>query len=78
MAGLAQLGQLLKTLVDGVVAVIKFIPKLLHDLIMVISLVTESASRLPAIFQIFPGVLSSILISVLGVVVLYKIMGREG
>lgn len=78
MAGLAQLGQLLKTLVDGVIAVIKFIPKLLHDLIMVISLVTESASRLPAILSIFPGVLSSILISVLGVVVLYKIMGREG
>lgn len=75
---LVQIGNLLETLVQGIIALVKFIPKLLQDLIMVISLVTESAARLPAIFQIFPGVLSSILVSVLGVVVLYKIMGREG
>lgn len=70
--------EVLRSLAQGIVAILKFIPKLLADLVMIVKLTAETAARLPTLFQIFPGVLSSILISILGVVVLYKVMGREG
>lgn len=69
---------LLKSLVNMIVELFKFIPQLLNDLIMVISLVTDTVARLPTIFQVFPQVISSILIACFGVVIIYKVLGREG
>jgi len=75
---LQQILNVVKSIGDLVVGLVKFIPKLLTDFIMVIDLVVGAVAQLPTMFVVFPSVISALLISVFGVVVVYKILGREG
>lgn len=75
---MAELVRIFKTVAELIINLVKFIPKLLADLVMVIELVLGAVSQLPTLFIVFPSVISALLISVFGVVVIYKILGREG
>ena len=75
---MVQVINLLKTLAESIIAIIKFVPKILKDLLMVVSLVLETVTRLPLILGVFPSVVVSILIATFSVVVIYKVLGREG
>lgn len=73
-----QIVDLLKSIAELTIALVKFVPKLLNDFIMVINLVVDAVAQLPRLFIVFPSIISSLLIAVFAVVVVYKILGREG
>lgn len=70
--------RMLKSLVQLIISLVKFIPVILKDFIIVIELVLNTLTSLPTLFIVFPSVLSAILMSVFGVVIIYKVLGREG
>lgn len=55
-----------------------FLLQFYKDLVFVVKLTAKFLSELPQYFSWLPGELLALVISVLGIVVVYKIMGREG
>lgn len=69
---------LLSNIVDLLVDFFTAIGSLLSDLFDVIVKVGRAASFIPDLFSWLPRSVSAILISTFAVVVVYKVLGREG
>lgn len=63
---------------EVIVTVIDFVIGLFEDLIYVIQLTAKFLGQIPSYFSWLPAELLAILISIFAIVVIYKIMGREG
>ena len=68
----------LKTIVDAISTVIDFIVDFLSDILYIIELVGKTVLEIPNYFGWLPTAAVGILVTVFGVVVIYKITGREG
>ena len=55
-----------------------FLLQFYKDLVFVIQLTAKFLTELPQYFSWLPGELLAIVVTCLGIVVVYKIMGREG
>lgn len=66
------------TLGDVIVSLIEFIISFISDLIFVIGLLGNLILKIPMLFSWFPSAFVSLLITIFGIVVIYKILGREG
>lgn len=66
------------TLGDVIVSLIEFIISFISDLIFVIGLLGSLILKIPMLFSWFPSAFVSLLITIFGIVVIYKILGREG
>lgn len=62
----------------AIVAVFDFVIGFFQDLIYIIQLTGKFLLQMPTYFYWIPAELRSMLIVLLGIVVIYKIMGREG
>lgn len=58
-------------------SLIDFVIGLFNDLIYIVSLLGSITVHLPALFGWLPSVISVVLISLFGIAVIYKVMGRE-
>lgn len=67
-----------KAIGDIIVAIIDFVVSFFGDLIYMIQLTGQFLAQIPAYFSWLPGELVSMLVILFGVVVIYKILGREG
>lgn len=67
-----------KTFIDIVVSIVDFVIQLFSDLIYVVGLLGEFVLRLPDFFGWLPSVAVTLLISTFTIVVIYKVLGREG
>lgn len=65
------IAKMLSTLFD-------FIVDLIQDLIYVVELLADGLKELPMMFSWLPGALVTAIITIFGIVVIYKILGREG
>lgn len=63
---------------DAIVAVIDFVISFFKDLIYMIQLLGKFLAQIPYYFSWLPGELLAIVVLIFGVVVVYKILGREG
>lgn len=63
---------------DFILGSLKFFWGLLMDLLYVVGLLLQISINLPDYFSWLPGEVLSIIIVTFGVVVVYKILGREG
>lgn len=63
---------------DFIVSVLDFVVSFFEDLVYVITLLGKFIAQVPSYFSWLPTELIVILSSILAVVVIYKIMGREG
>lgn len=63
---------------EAIVSVFDFLVSLFEDLVYVITLLGKFIAQVPSYFSWLPTELIVILSSILAVVVIYKIMGREG
>lgn len=68
----------LKGIGNLLVAVVEFVIGLFEDLVYMIQLIGKFLIELPLYFSWLPEPLVSMLIIIFGVVVVYKILGREG
>lgn len=64
---------------DLVVSLVEFIFSLVEDLIKVVGLLVQSLVNLPSFLNAFlPTAFVSVCMVILSIVVIYKVMGREG
>lgn len=64
--------------IDLVVSLANFVFDLIQDLLYLIDLLATVVLNLPDIFGWMPPAIYSIIASIFGVLVMYKILGREG
>lgn len=66
------------TLGSVIVSVVEFVIKFFKDLIYVIGLLGNLLISLPAMIGWLPSACISLVVTTFSIVVIYKIMGREG
>lgn len=62
---------------DGIKAAISFLVDLVSDLVYTVKLITQMVAELPNLFGWLPAGLITILLTLFGIVVIYKILGRD-
>lgn len=65
------LGDIIKSLVDFVIG-------LIEDIVSVVKLVGKFVIKIPDFFSWLPGPVVALIVAAFSVVVIYKILGREG
>lgn len=68
---LVSIGKIILGLVD-------FVYGLICDMVYVVQLTTRAVAAIPALFAILPGACVTLIVAIFAVVVIYKILGREG
>ena len=75
----------LKTLADGFQQVLdffsnvtEFIIDFIGDIVYIIKITGEMVVKIPAYFSWLPSEALALVVSIFGVVVIYKVLGREG
>lgn len=63
---------------NAIVTAFDFIISLFEDLVYIIQLLAKVVISLPSYFSWIPAELVAILLTLFAIVVIYKIMGREG
>lgn len=63
---------------DMIVAVVDFVISFFGDLIYMIQLTAQFLGQIPSYFSWLPGELLSMVVVIFSVVVIYKVLGREG
>lgn len=61
-----------------VIALVDFIISLVEDLIFVVALLGQFILKIPSLIGFFPTAVVSTLIVAFSIVLIYKILGREG
>lgn len=69
---------ILKAIGDFFSSVVDFVVKLFSDLVYVVKLLGETMAKLPQLLGFFPSSVLAVLLLALAVVVIYKVLGREG
>lgn len=63
---------------DIIGAIIDFVISLFQDLIYMIQLLGQIVVNIPVYFSWLPSTLVTMVVVIFGIVVIYKILGREG
>lgn len=70
--------EFLKGIGSAIVAVFEFIIGLVQDIVYLVQLTGSMLAQLPKLLSWLPAPVTAILLSIFTIVVLYKILGREG
>lgn len=65
-------------LMDGISSAIDFLISFIEDIVYIVKITGEFVLEIPAYLAWLPGPVLAIVVTVFGVVVIYKVMGREG
>ena len=68
----------LKSITDAITTAINFLVDFLGDLVYIIKVVGQTVLEIPSYFGWLPTAGINILVTLFGIVVIYKITGREG
>lgn len=63
---------------DAIVAVFDFVISLFEDLIYMIKLLGQVVLNIPVYFSWLPAPVLALIVVIISIVVIYKILGREG
>lgn len=66
------------SIANGISAAFDFLIGIIQDLVYIVKLTAKFLVSIPSYFSWLPGEVFSILAVILSVVVIYKILGREG
>lgn len=69
---------LLRGIGDAIVSIFDFIVSFFQDIVYMIQLTGKVVLSIPDYFSWLPGELVTLLVILFGIVVIYKILGREG
>lgn len=65
-------------LMDGISAAIDFLISFIEDIVYIVKITGEFVLEIPTYLAWLPGPVLAIVVTIFGVVVIYKVMGREG
>lgn len=68
----------LQAIGNAIVAAIDFVVGFFQDIVYVIQLTGKVLAQIPSYFSWLPAELLAIILTIFAVVVIYKILGREG
>lgn len=63
---------------DGIIALVEFMASMIADVLYVVQLTAEFVVQIPSYLAILPTEILAIVTTAFVVVVIYKILGREG
>jgi hypothetical protein len=72
------IGNLLQKLADFFTSLWEFLKGMIEDIVTLVKLLKDWLAQIPSLFDWLPSTLLTLVILGIGVVVLYKILGREG
>lgn len=75
---MGQILNFLKGILDFFVGLVQFVVKIMGDLVYVVKLLGETVAKLPDYLHFLPSAVVAVLVTALAVVVIYKLLGREG
>lgn len=58
--------------------VVDFVLKLIQDLLYLIELVGQAVGKIPSYFTWLPANVVALIVALIAIVVVYKVLGREG
>lgn len=68
----------LQTIADFFIAIFNIVMSLVNDIINMVKMLGEFVVHIPDLFSWLPAEVVAIIVSIFGVVVIYKVLGREG
>lgn len=68
----------LQGIIDGVTAALDFLIGFIEDIVYVVKLTGEFVLNIPNYFAWLPAPVLATVVSIFGIVVIYKVLGREG
>lgn len=68
----------LKSVVDTVTFLIDFVIGMIKDIVYLIQLTAKFLANIPSYFSWLPGSFATMIVLLFGIVVVYKVLGREG
>lgn len=68
----------LEGIISGVTAALDFLIGFIEDIVYVVKLTGEFVLNIPNYFAWLPGPVLATVVSIFGIVVIYKVLGREG
>lgn len=63
---------------DFFIAVFDFVVGFVEDIIYVVKITAEAVASIPNYLTFLPGSVGALIITIMAIVVIYKILGREG
>lgn len=63
---------------DAVISVFEFFISFLSDLVYIVRLTGKFLAQIPSYFSWLPPGVLALIVTIFGIVVLYKVLGREG
>lgn len=63
---------------EVITSVISFVIKLFQDLIYMVQLLGQFVLDIPSYFSWLPGEVVALIVTIFSIVVIYKLLGREG
>lgn len=70
--------QFLQTIADFFVAIFEIVMALIKDIIEMVKMLGDFVGQIPNLFDWLPQAAIGTIVTIFGVVVIYKIIGREG
>lgn len=68
----------LQTIADFFVAIFEIVMSLIRDIIEMVKMLGDFVLQIPSLFDWLPQAVVGTIVTIFGVVVIYKIIGREG
>lgn len=78
LIGLGDIGSFLEAIGDAILFGVQYLVDFMSDIAYVIRLTGEFVADIPQYFSWLPSQIVAIIVSLFGIVVIYKIIGREG
>lgn len=68
----------LQTIADFFVAIFELVMSLVRDIIQMVKMLGDFVVKIPDYFSWLPPAVVGLIVTIFGIVVIYKILGREG
>lgn len=75
---LQTIADVLKGIADFIVSLVDFVISFIGDIVYIIKLTAEAVAKIPEYFSWLPSACVTLIVSIFAVVVIYKVLGREG
>lgn len=67
-----------KGFIDVITSVVDFVISLVQDIVYIVKLCATFVAKIPSLFGWLPTSVVTIIVMIFAVVVIYKVLGREG
>ena len=75
---LKTIAEVLMAIVDFIISLVDFVISFIADIVYIIGLTGETVAKIPDYFSWLPSEAVTLIVSIFAVVVIYKVLGREG